>query len=169
MIHALVSTFPRPSYHVYVCDFMWFPLLEAGCSGLERCCVFVLVVWYALFRMWCVFLGSLRVTGQVLIACGGLRLPRVCVRVRVCEYMCTYACHCGSPELSHNLISCGFQRGSFPVIKVLLAPTAAHGEGDSWPERCGDFARFSVMWQQVWTGMQPAVNHYHQCLSLSAL
>lgn len=31
---------------VISCVFMWFPLLEAGCGGLERCCVIVLVVWY---------------------------------------------------------------------------------------------------------------------------
>lgn len=42
--HLLVFIF---SYSTYMsCVLVWFPLLEAGCGGLEQLCVFVLAVWY---------------------------------------------------------------------------------------------------------------------------
>ena len=79
----------------------------------------------------------------------------------VCVCVCVCLSLSGSLGFSHNLVGCEFQCGPFPVIKFHLAPAAVHGKELVAREDSG-FVLFPVMWQQVWTGMQPAVNHY-QC------
>lgn len=117
----------------------------------------------ALCRMWCVFWGSHRAS----VDCLWQHLTSV--HVCMCIHVYMRLSLCGSPVLSHNPISCGFQCGSFPVIKFHLTPAAVHGKELVIRVQPGFFVRFTVMWQQVWTGMQPAVNHYHQGLSISSL
>lgn len=110
--------------------FVWFPLLEAGCGGLDHWFVFVLVVWYgALKDVVCVYLGE-------------FKSHRASVDCLWQNFTAMHACVC---EWVHVLVTLWVTR-AFPQSCRLFSSNKipAHSTSCSWEGACDPSGILSI-------------------------
>lgn len=82
--------------------------------------------------------------------------------VDACVWVNTCTCVCVTPWVTRASPQC-FR--FFSSNKIPAQSASCSLGRSSRPER--NLAHFPVMWWQVWTGMLPALNRGHRCLSVS--